>query len=56
MYFVNKVTKIQQKLYKNVPISFYVKIVVVDCHFIKTDPVNCTKIKNVNNSIQKSII
>ena len=38
-YFVNKVTKIQQKSYKNVPISFYVKIVVVDCHFTKTDPV-----------------
>ena len=38
-YFVNKVTKIQQKSYKNVPISFYVKIVVVDCHFIRTDPV-----------------
>ena len=38
-YFVNKVTKIQQKSYKHVPISFYVKIVVVDCHFTKTDPV-----------------
>ena len=36
---MNKVTKIQQKSYKNVPISFYVKIVVVDCHFTKTDPV-----------------